>query len=101
MRLEKCERETIIRYDEADNMASLYTASSSMIRKMDTLCEQHPDSYRCTRRDQYGAEYSFPKKSVKLAKPVSEKQRENNRRLALQYGFKSGEIAASSSQETE
>ena len=41
------ERETIIRYTEADSEASVYTFNPSLIKKLDALAESRPAEVHC------------------------------------------------------
>ena len=56
------EREVIIRWSMADKQASIYADNPALIRKLDKLCADHPDAYRCTKdADEFGAINSAPK----------------------------------------
>lgn len=46
LRLTGFERETIILYNDADKTGTVYTCNTAMIRKMDKLTEQFPDTFR-------------------------------------------------------
>ena len=79
------ERETIIRWSMADKQASIYADNPTLIRKLDKLCEDHPDIYRCTQAaDAFGAKrYEVPANYITFRRPVSEAQREAARRNCL------------------
>lgn len=49
MRLSRYEQEVIINFNAEEEHASLYTANSVWIRKMDKLLEQNPDQFRLGR----------------------------------------------------
>lgn len=58
------------------------------MKKLDRLCEQHPDTYKCIWADEHimadgipmGKRYSVPKKLVRFGKPTSEARREAARK---------------------
>lgn len=81
MKLTKYEQETIINYNQEEDMAQIYTCNRNLIRKIDAHIEKTHVNY-CIRRDELSATYSFPKKFVKVAFPrkLSEEQRQ---KLAL------------------
>lgn len=86
--LTKAERETVISFDEASGWANMYTASPTMIRRMDKLCETAPENYRelVNRRAVMDSDgeciskvYSFPKELIKLRprkRVLSEEQKQ-------------------------
>lgn len=68
---EACEREVIINFDDASDMANLYTANKVWIRKMDKLVAEHPESFKFRRQETYKGEviakdYTFPKRFVSI-----------------------------------
>ena len=78
----RAERETIIRYDEADRIVTRYTASPTEIRRMDKLVHEHPDIFKCIWVDDfYGAKkYQYPLAYERGPKqPVSEARRKASR----------------------
>ena len=81
MKLTKYEQETIINYNQEEDMAQIYTCDKNLIRKIDANIEKTHVNY-CIRRDELSATYSLPKKFVKVAfsRQLSEEQR---KKLAL------------------
>ena len=81
MKLTKYEQETIINYNQEEDMAQIYTCDKNLIRKIDEHIEKNHINY-CIRRDEESATYSLPKKFVKVAfsRQLSEEQR---KKLAL------------------
>lgn len=78
MYIQKEERETIITYNEAEPVASVYTMNGALIRKLDGLVQNRPDDARRVKTYPDGAqEYEVPKKWVKVQPPrvYSEEQR--------------------------
>ena len=81
MKLTKYEQETIINYNQEEDMAQIYTCDRNLIRKIDAHIEKNHVNY-CIRRDQLSATYNLPKKFVKVvfSRQLSEEQRQ---KLAL------------------
>lgn len=50
--LTKYEQETIINYNSAESMVSVYSADPVVIKKLDKLVDKYPDHYKCTEVDQ-------------------------------------------------
>jgi len=79
--LTKYEMETIINYNEEESIASIYTCSKVLIKKLDTYCKKRPDVYKTVKVDSPSKTYTVPKKyiSVRLPKVLTEKQKEGLR----------------------
>jgi len=75
------EQETIIRYNIDERLVNYYTTVPADRRKMDKRCAEFPDVFKKRRVDEYGAEYTFPMKMVKIGKPPTEARREQGRRI--------------------
>ena len=41
------EQEVIIRWNRAEKVVYVYAADRTMITKMDKLCKEHPENYKC------------------------------------------------------
>lgn len=76
MNLTKYEQETIINYNNEEKTASIFTYDKSLIRKLDKRLDEMPDM-KLIRRGEDFAEYSLPKKWIKVAFPrqYSDEQR--------------------------
>lgn len=76
MNLTKYEQETIINYNNEEKTASVFTYDKSLIRKLDKRLPEMPDM-KLIRRGEDFAEYSLPKKWIKVAFPrqYSDEQR--------------------------
>lgn len=83
MKLLRTEQETTISFSSADTMATVYTASKTVMRKLDKLVEQYPQYYRLTEQTEVSKTYSMPKSYVSYRKPraLSKEQREQKRVL--------------------
>ena len=66
----KEERETIITYNEAEAVASVYTMNGALIRKLEGLVESRPGEARRVKTYPDGAqEYEVPKKWIRVQPP--------------------------------
>lgn len=76
-KLSNYERETIVNFNEEESIASIYTCSKALIRKLDTYCKKRPDLYKLDEEDSPSKTYTFPKKyiSIRLPKVLTEEQR--------------------------
>lgn len=76
MSLSKCEQETIINYNNEEKTASIFTYDKSLIRKLDKRLNEITDMKLIRRGDDF-AEYSLPKKWIKVTFPrqYSDEQR--------------------------
>ena len=76
MSLTKYEQETIINYNNEEKTASIFTYDKSLIRKLDKRLAEMSDM-ELIRRGEDFAEYSLPKKWIKVAFPrqYSDEQR--------------------------
>ena len=75
----KEERETILLFNEADDVATIYTFNSSLKRRLDAFAEKYPDLCRLTVDDAvYGSvtyEIQKARVSIRLVAPYSEERR--------------------------
>lgn len=76
MNLTKYEQETIINYNNEEKTASVFTYDKSLIRKLDKRLVESSD-IKLIRRGEDFAEYSLPKKWIKVSFPrqYSDEQR--------------------------
>ena len=78
MKLTRYEQETIINYNAEDKTATLYTRDPAVMRKVDTLVIEYPDTFKCIGETDIDKTYEMPKSSVTYRKPrrLSMEQRE-------------------------
>ena len=69
MKLSRYEQETIVNYNAGEKTATLYTRDKAVMRKLDTLVADFPDTYKLTGQDEISKTYSFPKSYVSYRKP--------------------------------
>lgn len=89
------EREVIIRWSMADKVATIHADNPVLVRKLDKLCAEYPEAYRCTRADDpYGAKrYEVDVKLIRFGKPASEARKESCRQNGLK-GRLTGKFAS-------
>ena len=69
--------ETIIRWDDEEKIAHIYTASPITQRKLDALCITRPDLWKCIRAEDDAKWYETKNKYIAFRKPqtLSEEQK--------------------------
>lgn len=82
MKLSRYEQKTIVSYNAGEQTATIYTRDKAVMRKLDTLVANFPDTYKLVKQDEVSKTYSFPKSFVSYRKPraVSMEQREQARK---------------------
>ena len=86
MKLSRYEQESILNYNAEEQTATLYTRDKAVMRKLDTLVADYPDTYKLTGQDELSKTYSFPKLYVSYRKPriVSVEQRERAKQMMIE-----------------
>ena len=76
-KLTRYEQETIINYNAEDKTATLYTRDPAVIRKVDALVIDYPDTFKCISETDIDKTYEMPKSVITYRKPrrLSEEQR--------------------------
>ena len=79
--LTKYEMETVVNYNAGEHTATVYTRDKSVMRRLDRLVADYPDSYKLLNQTNIDKTYSMPKLYVTYRKPraVSDEQREQAR----------------------
>ena len=79
--LTKYEMETVVNYNATEQTATVYTRDKSVMRKLDRLVADYPDTYKLINQTDIDKTYSMPKTYVNYRKPrvLSDKQREQAR----------------------
>lgn len=74
----RCEKETVINFNDEDNVASVSSTQDWMKNKLRKLADKKPNDVRITYEDEYTIIVEVPKKWVSIRPPreVSEKQRQ-------------------------
>ena len=82
----KYEMETIIKYNSGEQTATVYTRDKAVMRKLDKLVADFPDTYKLIEQTSIDKTYSMPKSHVSYRKPrnISEEKREQARRMMLE-----------------
>ena len=78
MKMTRYEQETIINFNAAEKIATLYTRDPAVIRKMDSLVTEYPNTFKQVGETSIDKTYEMPKSAVTYRKPrsLSEEQRE-------------------------
>ena len=87
MKLTRYEQETIINFNAQDQMATLYTRDPAVMRKVDALVIEYPDTFKCIGETDIDKIYEMPKSAVIYRKPrrlsVEQRQEAKERMRAL------------------
>ena len=90
----KEERETIVNFNEADDIATIYTFNTGLKRRLAKFAEAHPDLCRLTIDDDvYGSvtyEIQKSRVSLRFIAPYSEERRKAASEHARTYGLGGG-----------
>lgn len=80
--LTRYEQETIINFNAGQQTATVYTRDKSVMRKLDRLRIDFPDSYKLINQTDIDKTYSMPKSYISYRKPraISAEQRERARK---------------------
>lgn len=80
-KLTRYEQETIINFNADEQMATVYTADPAVIRNLDSLVIDFPDTFKCIKANDISKIYKMPKSAVSYRKPrrLSKEQRERAR----------------------
>lgn len=86
MELTKYEMETIVNFNEAESVASVYTHNKALRRTLDKLAQERPEDCKVDRVSHDGAatDFTIPKAWVKIRPPriASEAQKAASRAAA-------------------
>jgi hypothetical protein len=79
MKLSRYEQETIINFNADEKMATLYTRDPAVMRKVDALVIEYPDTFKCIGETDIDKTYEMPKSAVTYRKPrkISDDTRRN------------------------
>ena len=93
MSLSRVEQETIIRFDEAEATASVYTYNGALKRKLSGLCATRPTEARQIKDDgRGGLTFEVPKRWIKINASrilTEEQKKERADRARAVFGAKS------------
>lgn len=81
MKLTRYEQETIINFNAEEQKATLYTRDPAVMRKLDALVIDYPDTFRCISVTDIDKTYEMPKSAVSYRKP---RRLSTEQRLAAQ-----------------
>ena len=83
--LSRYEQETVVNYNAGEQTATVYTRDRTVMRKLDTLAADFPDTYKLIGQTDIDKTYSLPKSYVSYRKPrkISDGQREQARQMMM------------------
>ena len=83
--LSRYEQETIVNYNAGEQTATVYTRDRTVMRKLDRLAADFPDTYKLIGQTDIDKTYSLPKSYVSYCKPrkISDEQRKRAREQML------------------
>ena len=87
MRLSKYEQETIINFNVAESDAVVFTRDKAVIRKLDSLVTEYPDTFKCVGETDIDKTYSMPKQYVSYRKPRRISEEIKQRRRDMMQNF--------------
>ena len=68
-KLLRYEQETIINFNAGEKMATVYTADPAVMRNLDSLVIEYPDTFKCIKVNDISKTYEMPKSAVTYRKP--------------------------------
>ncbi|MEG1578791.1 MAG: molecular chaperone [Oscillospiraceae bacterium] len=89
MKLTKIEKETILNFNEGEEIASLYTYNQKLQKRFDKFVEEFPALVRRKDNGHGAVTYDLPKKMLilKIQKPISETERQRRSAYAKAHGI--------------
>ena len=88
MKLTKAERETIILFNEEDELAEIYTYNTKLKQKLRKLAKEHPEACSFEWKNEWNAhKYKIQKNLVTVRVPYSEERKQKGRERALAEGL--------------
>lgn len=88
----KEERETIVLFNEAEDIATIYTFNTNLKRRLAKFADSHPDLCRLTVDDtEYGSvtyEIQKSRVSIRLNAPYSDERRKAASEYAKKHGIR-------------
>ena len=83
--LSRYEQETVVNYNAEEQTATVYTRDRTVMRKLDRLVADFPDTYKLIGQTDIDKTYSLPKSYVTYRKPrkISDGQRERARQMMI------------------
>lgn len=72
----RSECETVIQYDLEERLVTMFTRIPKDINRLDTLCKEYQEDYKCIKRSEFGNTYEFDMKYISIRTPrkMSEEQ---------------------------
>ena len=88
MKLTKVERETIILFNEEDELAEIYTYNTKLKQKLRKLAKEYPEACSFEWKNKWNAhKYNIQNNLVSVRVPYSEERKQKGRERALAEGI--------------
>ena len=89
MNLTKYEQETIINFNAGEKNATVFTLDSTVMRQLDSLVNEYPDTFHCIKETDITRTYEMLKTSITYRKPrkLFDEQREQARQRMNNINF--------------
>lgn len=68
-RLTRYKQETIMNFNASKEIATVYTREPAVIRKLNTLVIEFPDTFSCIKETDIDKTYEMPKSAISYCKP--------------------------------
>jgi hypothetical protein len=87
MKISRYEQETVINFNAGESKATLYTRDPAVMRKLDALVNDYPDTFMCMGETDIDKTYELPKSTITYRKPrnISVAQRNAARERMRQF----------------
>jgi hypothetical protein len=96
-KLSSLEQETTVYFTEKNQDAEVYSASPELMSKLNALCKDYPEEYKCVDGDDAGLSYKVKRKCILFAKPkeytVEDKKRRAEQMVVNRKDRKGGGMA--------
>ena len=89
-RVPKEEKETIIRFDETDEPAVIYTFNADLKKRLKAFAKKHPDLCSKTAEDKEFGSITYELEKSRLSIRLTEPYSEERRRSVSELGRKNG-----------
>lgn len=90
MSLQRLEKETIILYNDAEKIASIYTCNNTLQQKLKKIAVKFPKLFKLIDETAYAVTYEIPKDCIVIRQPYNEEYRQKARQRAYKQklGYK-------------
>ena len=80
------ERETVIRFNENEPSATVYTCNYRLKQKLMNMSRRHPGKVVLISQDEYAAQFLVPKRYVTVLEPYSDERKKRDSERIRKFG---------------